>query len=100
MNETMIKTNEVLLKDCNKWLYFANPYRLISAEHLDEVAPALHEMERLVKVNEWYAAGFLSYEAASAFDPALQTRASSALQTARFVCAPRQALVAPLSAKR
>ena len=29
-----------------------------------------------IKTNGWYAAGFLSYEAASAFEPAIQTRAS------------------------
>ena len=33
-------------------------------------------MEELVNRNCWYAAGFLSYEAASAFDSALATRAS------------------------
>lgn len=72
-----IKTNEVLLRCHDTWLHFANPYRLISAEKPDEIVPALHEIERLVKINEWHAAGFLSYKAASAFDPALQTRASS-----------------------
>jgi hypothetical protein len=55
MNETMIKKNEVLLKGCNKWLYFANPYRLISAETLDEVVPRLHEMERLVQNQRLYS---------------------------------------------
>lgn len=75
----MIKKNEVLLKDCNQWLHFADPYRLLSAEEPGDVVPALREIERLVKVNNWYAAGFLSYEAAAAFDPAFQTHASSAL---------------------
>jgi para-aminobenzoate synthetase/4-amino-4-deoxychorismate lyase len=36
--------------------------------------PALHEAERLVERRGWYAAGFLAYEAAPAFDPAMTTR--------------------------
>ena len=69
------KENEVLLKEDTGWLHFTDPYRFIIAEKLDEVLPALREVERLIQANDWYAAGFLSYEAASAFDPALATRA-------------------------
>jgi len=36
--------------------------------------PALREIERLVEENGWVAAGFLSYEAAPAFDSALTVR--------------------------
>jgi para-aminobenzoate synthetase/4-amino-4-deoxychorismate lyase len=72
-----INTNDVMLRDNAEWLHFTNPYRLIFAEHLDNVLPALREMEELVQANNWYAAGFLSYEAAPAFDPALQTYAAS-----------------------
>ena len=72
-----IKKNEVLLRDSTEWLYFTEPYRLFIAETLDDVLPALGEIERLVQANHWYAAGFLSYEAASAFDSALQSRAST-----------------------
>ena len=51
----------------------AYPYQIIRAESLEQVLPALHEMERLIKANHWYAAGFISYEAAPALDPTLQT---------------------------
>src|SRR5688500_5802021 len=71
---SMIKTNEVVLKLNNEWLHFAEPNQIIAAYTLGVVLPALREIERLVEVNDWYAAGFLSYEAASAFDPALRTR--------------------------
>ena len=71
--ETSIKTNEVLLKAVGKWLYFANPNRVIIAQKLEDVLPALREVEDLVQEKEWHAAGFVSYEAASAFDPALHT---------------------------
>jgi para-aminobenzoate synthetase / 4-amino-4-deoxychorismate lyase len=75
---SMVGTNEILLKENGQWLHFALPHQLISAETLEEVLPALRELERLVNANAWYAAGFLSYEAASAFEHGLQTHASLA----------------------
>jgi para-aminobenzoate synthetase / 4-amino-4-deoxychorismate lyase len=73
-----VNENEVLLRDNAEWLHFTDPYRLITAEGPDEVLPALREVEQLSQTNRWYAAGFLSYEAASAFDSALHTHASTA----------------------
>lgn len=72
-----VNENEVLLRDEAEWLLFTNPQRVIRAETLNEVLPALREVEQLSQANHWYAAGFLSYEAASAFDAVMQTRASS-----------------------
>jgi para-aminobenzoate synthetase/4-amino-4-deoxychorismate lyase len=69
-----VNAKEVLLREDTEWLHFSEPYQIISAETLDDVLPALREIERLVQENHRYAAGFLSYEAASAFDPALPTR--------------------------
>jgi para-aminobenzoate synthetase/4-amino-4-deoxychorismate lyase len=68
-----IETNDVLLRDRNRWLCFRNPYKILIAKSLDEVVPALAEIERLTEENEWHAAGFLSYESASAFDQAMRT---------------------------
>jgi para-aminobenzoate synthetase / 4-amino-4-deoxychorismate lyase len=68
----LIQKNEVLLKHGDEWLHFANPLRVIYAERLDEVRDALQEVERLVKEKGWHAAGFVSYEAAPAFDNALR----------------------------
>ena len=65
--------NEVLLKNDGEWLHFRNPHRLIVAERLEQVFPALREIERLIESHGWYAAGFLSYEAAPAFDRSFQT---------------------------
>jgi para-aminobenzoate synthetase/4-amino-4-deoxychorismate lyase len=70
----LVKQNEVLLKENNEWLYFSNPHQIIVAEKLEDVLPALREIEQLIASNHWYAAGFLSYEAAPAFDSALQTK--------------------------
>jgi para-aminobenzoate synthetase/4-amino-4-deoxychorismate lyase len=93
MNKTMVKINEVLLKNHRKWLHFANPHQLISAEELGDVGPALREMERLVQANDWYAAGFISYEAAAAFDPALQTKPIAGFPYLWFGLYPKPRLV-------
>lgn len=62
--------NEVLLKQNGEWLYFSNPLRVISVRAVEEVLPALREIERIVRRENCHAAGFLGYEAASAFDKA------------------------------
>lgn len=72
-----INKNEVLLRDRNQWLHFSDPHKVILADSLDKVIPALAEVEELVESMDWYAAGFLSYESALAFDPALQTGPST-----------------------
>ncbi len=68
--DTFIHTNEVLLKENGEWLHFTRPHRVIQIDTLNDVIPALHEIEDLIKINGWRAAGFLSYEAAPAFDQA------------------------------
>jgi len=72
--DTFINTNEVLLKENEAWLHFTNPQRVIQVNTLTDVLPALREIEDLIKLNGWHAAGFLSYEAAPTFDKAHQTR--------------------------
>jgi para-aminobenzoate synthetase/4-amino-4-deoxychorismate lyase len=74
-----VKTNEILLQENGGWLHFSEPQRILKAERPEEVLPALREIERLGKVNDRYAAGFLSYEAASAFDANLRTHATNSL---------------------
>ncbi len=71
----MVKQNEVLLKHRDEWLYFSEPHEIISVSKLEDVPEALNEVERLVEEHGWHAAGFLSYEAAPAFDPAFLTHA-------------------------
>ena len=48
---------------------FRNPVQIIRAERIDDVIPALRSVQKAVDEG-WHAAGFLSYEAAPAFDPA------------------------------
>lgn len=73
------QNGEVLLRQNNDWLHFSHPHRVIEIQESDDVVPALREIEDLVTNNGWHAAGFLSYEAAPAFDKALITCASTSL---------------------
>lgn len=59
-------------------LYFEKPRRVVVARSLCEVIPALEEVENEVNFGA-VAAGFIAYEAASAFDPALKTPPPSKL---------------------
>jgi para-aminobenzoate synthetase/4-amino-4-deoxychorismate lyase len=70
---SFVKTNEILLKDDHDWLHFAEPHQIICAQKLEDVLPALRNIERLIQVNRWHAAGYISYEAAPAFDSAFHT---------------------------
>lgn len=72
-----VSTNEVLLKVESGWLHFSQPYRIVQTEHAADILPLLKEIEALIHEQNWYAAGFLSYEAAPGFDSALQTQPPS-----------------------
>ncbi|HSK20360.1 MAG TPA: aminodeoxychorismate synthase component I [Longimicrobiales bacterium] len=50
------------------------PLRVISAHRIEDVRPALRQAEQAAADGAWVA-GFVAYEAAPAFDPALTTRA-------------------------
>ncbi len=65
------QTNEVLLRQADGWRHYQNPHQILQTDRLDQVLPLLWELEALVERNGWHAAGFLSYEAAPAFDPVL-----------------------------
>ncbi len=69
------ETGLALIRDAaaGRWLLFRNPEAVIAAYGLADVLPALEEVERQVTRKRLYAAGFLSYEAAPAFDPAMRT---------------------------
>ena len=66
--------NEVFLKDGDDWLHFTDPHSILVAEKLEDVAAALTQVEEDVQTGGWHAAGFLSYEAAPAFEPAVPSR--------------------------
>ena len=69
-------THPIIIHDpkARHWLTFENPVRIVSASSWAEVLPALREIETEVNQKGLFAAGFLSYEAAPAFDSALKVR--------------------------
>ena len=80
------EADRVCLHDAQtgQWLDFSRPYRVITTSKAEEVVACLREVERLVASHGWAAAGFLAYEAAPAFDAALQVRAESCFPLLRF----------------
>jgi para-aminobenzoate synthetase / 4-amino-4-deoxychorismate lyase len=57
-----------------KWLIFSKPLKIFVTHEIREVMPILQEIGKKVEKDGKYAAGFISYEAASAFDLALKTK--------------------------
>lgn len=64
--------NHILLFDhfSQRWLEFAHPVKVIAVQATGEVMAALQAVEAEAWRGRW-AAGFVTYEAAPAFDPAL-----------------------------
>jgi len=55
------------------WLLFTKPLQIFSVSKLSAVVPTLRKIEQIVEQKKLYAAGFITYEAASAFDKSLAT---------------------------
>jgi para-aminobenzoate synthetase/4-amino-4-deoxychorismate lyase len=72
--------NTVILFDAVKkqWLRFASPKKIITVSNVIDVVPALHQLGQVVETKGLYAAGFLSYESAPAFDDALRVNKNEA----------------------
>jgi para-aminobenzoate synthetase/4-amino-4-deoxychorismate lyase len=71
--ETMAP-GEALIRDPSRglWLRFRDPVERIVCTEIREVSPALERLHNLVESRRLYAAGFLSYDAAPAFDEVLR----------------------------
>jgi para-aminobenzoate synthetase/4-amino-4-deoxychorismate lyase len=63
----------VVLRDAasGRWLQFIRPRQIVTARSLAEVVPGLGQVEEAVARESLYAAGFIAYEAAPAFDDKL-----------------------------
>ena len=59
-------------QDSGRWLHFSRPYQVVVARRLEEVVACLEEIDHLIRIRGWAAAGFLAYEAAPALDQALE----------------------------
>lgn len=70
------KGGKVFVQDAahRRWLLFYNPRFVVQADCSEQVLTALDQVERCVDTEGLYAAGFISYEAAPAFDTALEVR--------------------------
>jgi len=66
----------VVLRDeaCKKWMNFISPRRILTTHCIAEVLPLLRRIEEGVRQDGLHAAGFISYEAAPAFDPSLPAK--------------------------
>ncbi len=54
-----------------KWLLFSSPTAIYTTNKREEIESLLETIEKEVTEEKLYAVGFLSYEAAAAFDPAM-----------------------------
>lgn len=73
----------VVLHHDGEWRLFESPRRVIQATTTDEVLAAMRDVEAAVATG-LHAAGFVCYEAAGGFDPALQTLPCGALPLVWF----------------
>ena len=71
--------NQVIIRESKQkqWLQFQEPKEVISANCLEEVVPKFQLVNQLIQDHQLYGAGFISYEASSAFDQVLVTHQSS-----------------------
>ncbi len=76
----------IILRDSEStgWRCFDEPVRMLVAHAVEEVRSVLAEAQRAVDMDGLIAAGFVSYEAAPAFDRSLRTRENGRLPLAAF----------------
>ncbi len=72
---------DILIHDAKNlcWRQFSQPVALFETRKIAEVRPILQLIEQRVDSEKLTAVGFLSYEAAAAFDPALVTHSAERL---------------------
>ena len=68
----------------SKWLTFTEPNAVVTAHTLADVVPVIEEVERYVHGKGWFAAGFVTYEAAPGFDSALAVHQPGILPLVMF----------------
>jgi para-aminobenzoate synthetase/4-amino-4-deoxychorismate lyase len=78
--------NQAFIHDpqTGQWLQFARPRAVLQTGNLSDVMPLLMEVERLVRRDGLYAAGWIGYEASPAFDPALRTHPATSFPLVCF----------------
>jgi para-aminobenzoate synthetase / 4-amino-4-deoxychorismate lyase len=73
--------HKVVLRDpeAAQWMVFTNPVDVLHTHDVNDVESVIEHAEQRVSTEELYVAGFLSYEAAPAFDAAFSTRNAGSL---------------------
>ncbi len=86
----MPAVNALILYDAgsNYWLSFRSPLQILVAHDRESVVRTLRNVEQAVNTLGLYAAGFVSYEAAPAFDHALTTHPPDEFPLAWFALYP------------
>ena len=76
MGVTSHTIQKLVLRDhaSSQWLLFGSPLHVLIAHCHADVLPTLVELERRACEEQLYAAGYISYEAATGFDESLATR--------------------------
>ena len=61
------RTEAIVQTEGGGWLLFEDPVRIVAARHLEGVAAAIDDVERLTRDGGYHAMGYVSYEAGAAF---------------------------------
>ena len=96
------QTNSVVLRDVvnQRWLHFHHPVKILSADCIEAVTPLLEAVQQQVEQQGYYAAGFVSYEAAPAFDRSLTVKDCDHFPLAWFgLYAQPEVIELPIAAK-
>lgn len=67
-----------------RWLAFGPPRRILTAHAYHEIPPLLARLESIIQREGVWAAGFISYEAAPAFDSAMRVHVPASLPLVWF----------------
>lgn len=80
----MLRT--IVLRDASaaQWLLFTEPVDVLTASRIEDVSSVFDAVEERVSRDALFAAGFVCYEAAPAFDASFATRAPGRLPLAAF----------------
>ncbi len=78
--------NKILIyeREFQKWLSFTNPICVYKTERYDEVLGILDKIEEHVRRENVYAAGFMSFACASAFDSGMRVHSNQILPLVAF----------------
>ena len=78
-----------LLSDSSKWFLFHSPLKVYSTNDANKIISSLEEIEERIRKDNLFAAGFISYEAAPAFDHTLKVKKSQNFPLLWFGLYPR-----------